>query len=246
MAEPVHWTPDGQARSARFNDIYHSQAGGLAQAQRVFMDGCGLPEAWRGRERFTVLETGFGLGLNFLACWAAWAADPQRSGTLCFTSVEAYPVAAADIVRGAQALRPIGERDAALLPHVQALACELTASWRVWEPGIHALCLADGAVRLVLAVRPVQQAVRELPDVRADAVFLDGFSPSVNPDMWSMATLAGLPRHSRPGTRLASYTVAAHVRRTLGGLGFEVRKAPGLPPKRHRLEAVFGGIAETT
>ena len=34
--------------------------------------GNGLPGRWAGRDRFVVLETGFGLGLNFLATWRAW------------------------------------------------------------------------------------------------------------------------------------------------------------------------------
>ena len=67
MAEPVEWLPDGTPRSPRFDDIYRSATGGLAQAQHVFLQGCGLPEAWAARAQWRVLETGFGLGLNFLA-----------------------------------------------------------------------------------------------------------------------------------------------------------------------------------
>ncbi|RZL32833.1 MAG: bifunctional tRNA (5-methylaminomethyl-2-thiouridine)(34)-methyltransferase MnmD/FAD-dependent 5-carboxymethylaminomethyl-2-thiouridine(34) oxidoreductase MnmC, partial [Rubrivivax sp.] len=57
--------------SPLFDDIYHSRAGALAQARHVFVAGNGLPERWRGRGRFVVLETGFGLGNNFLATWDA-------------------------------------------------------------------------------------------------------------------------------------------------------------------------------
>ena len=54
----------------------------------------GLPERWRGSARFTILETGFGLGNNFLATWAAWRDDPRRSESLCFVSIEKHPLLA--------------------------------------------------------------------------------------------------------------------------------------------------------
>ena len=69
----------GIARSDRYEDVYHSASGALEQANYVFLQGNGLPERWQGRDQFTVLETGFGLGNNFLATWAAWRDDAKRS-----------------------------------------------------------------------------------------------------------------------------------------------------------------------
>jgi tRNA 5-methylaminomethyl-2-thiouridine biosynthesis bifunctional protein len=43
-----------------------------------------LPQRWAGRRHFVILETGFGLGHNFLATWAAWRDDPQRCEDLWF------------------------------------------------------------------------------------------------------------------------------------------------------------------
>ena len=54
---------DGTAFSDEFQDVYHSSHGGLAQSRYVFLGGNGLPERWRGRDSFCILETGFGLGL---------------------------------------------------------------------------------------------------------------------------------------------------------------------------------------
>jgi tRNA 5-methylaminomethyl-2-thiouridine biosynthesis bifunctional protein len=237
MAEPVLWTPDGAAHSARFGDVYCSRAGGLAQALGVFLQGCGLPRRWRGQPRFTVLETGFGLGLNFLATWAAWRRDAQRCGQLRYVSVEAYPVAAQDLLHGVEALEAANGQAAALLPEVRQLAAALASSWRDMAPGLHQRVFDAGQVLLTLAVNPVQPALASLPRCEADALYLDGFSPACNPDMWSLPTLAVAARHCRPDCRAASYTVAAPVRQTLQQLGFEVSKCPGLPPKRHRLEA---------
>lgn len=238
MPEPVEWASDGSPRSLRFNDRYRSRSGGVTQAQCVFLAGCGLPERWRGAATFTVLETGFGLGINFLTTWAAWEADAQRCGTLNFVSAEAYPVAAADIARSALAADLMGEADASLLARVQALAPQLADAWHDLSSGTHHLCFASGQVQLTLAVGEAPSVLEHLA-CTADAVYLDGFSPALNPDMWSRATLQAVARLCRPGTRLATYTVARSLREALAQLGFCVEKRAGLAPKRHRLEAVL-------
>lgn len=98
MTEPIDWLADGTPYSPRFGDRYHSEHGGLDQARQVFLAGCGLPAAWAHQAQWRILETGFGLGLNFLVTWAAWRADPARPQRLHFVSCEAWPVAAGDEV----------------------------------------------------------------------------------------------------------------------------------------------------
>src|SRR5258706_9942017 len=88
---------DGTAFSDEFQDIYHSTHGGLAQSRQVFLAGNGVPERWRQRDAFVILETGFGLGLNFLAAWDAWRADASRPKRLHFISVESRPLDAKDL-----------------------------------------------------------------------------------------------------------------------------------------------------
>lgn len=238
MNEPVLWMSDGSPHSSRFNDVYHSRSGALAQAVGVFLTGCGLPQRWRGRAQFTLLETGFGLGLNFLTTWAAWEADAQRCDCLHFVSVEAYPVAAADIVRSAQMPNPACQTDANLLARVPILAQQLATAWQDLSPGMHRFHFADGRVQLTLAVGEVETMLQSLVCM-ADAVYLDGFSPALNPAMWTPATLQAVALHCRTGTTLATYSVARSVCDGLRQLGFSVEKRPGLPPKRERLQAVF-------
>ena len=60
---------DGTPFSLRYGDIYHSSQGGLEQARHVFLAGNELPARWEDARRFVILETGFGLGVNFLATW---------------------------------------------------------------------------------------------------------------------------------------------------------------------------------
>lgn len=227
MSEPIDWLPDGTPYSPRFGDRYHSENGGLDQACRVFLQGCGLPAAWAGQPQWRVLETGFGFGLNFLVTWAAWRADPHRPHLLHFISTEAWPVSPADLLRATTAhteLAPLAE--------------QLHAQWWGLLPGVHRLAFDEGRVLLTLYVGDAQEMLRQQAPT-ADSVYLDGFSPSVNPEIWSAHTLKAVARCCRRGTQLATWTIARAVRDALAECGFEVQRVPGVPPKRDNLQATY-------
>lgn len=227
MPEPVDWGADGTPRSPRFDDIYRPAAGGLAQARHVFLGGCGLPGAWAGRRQWRILETGFGLGLNFLAAWQAWRDDPQRPGLLHFVSVEAFPVAAHDLLRSTQAH-----------PELLPLAQQLAAQWDGLLPGFHRLAFEGGRVLLTLCVGDVGAMLREQAFL-ADSMFLDGFDPRTNPAMWDLQVFKAVARLAHRGTGLATWSAAGEVRRGLAQCGFRIEKADGLPPKLHCVRGVF-------
>jgi tRNA 5-methylaminomethyl-2-thiouridine biosynthesis bifunctional protein len=193
----------------------------------VFLRGCGLPAAWAGQPQWRILETGFGLGLNFLATWQAWKDDPQRPHLLHFVSLEAWPVSADDLLRSA-----------AQSPELLSLAQALAAQWFGLLPGVHRLAFEDGRVLLTLHVRDVKETLRRQP-FTVDSVFLDGFDPEVNAAMWELETLKAVARHCSRGAGVASWTANGTVRRDLAQCGFSVEKTAGLAPKRHSLQGQF-------
>jgi len=234
MESAVHWQPDGTPVNVRFDDIYRSGGtdgqGGLEQARQVFLAGCGLPALWDDQPKlpaWQILETGFGLGLNFLAAWRAWLDHPGRPACLFYSAVEAFPPAAEDLLKSA-----------APFPSLLPLARQLAAQWRGLLPGPHRIELAAGRVQLTLAVGDAQTALAQLTG-RYDSIFLDGFAPQKNPDMWSEAVIAAVARLARRDARLATWCVAAEVRERLARAGFEVERVAGLPPKRHALRARY-------
>jgi tRNA 5-methylaminomethyl-2-thiouridine biosynthesis bifunctional protein len=231
MSERIEWLDDGTAGgspySTRFGDRYRSENGGLDQATEVFLHGCGLPAGWAGQPQWTVLETGFGLGLNFLVTWAAWQADPQRPRLLHFVSSEAFPASADDVLRAARS-------HPELLPLAEQLQRQL---WGLL-PGFHRLVFAGGQVLLTLCIGDAKAMLHE-QSLAADSVYLDGFSPQCNPDIWDIHTLKAVARCCRRGTRMASWTVARNVRDALAQCGFVVQKVPGVPPKRDNLQGEF-------
>jgi tRNA 5-methylaminomethyl-2-thiouridine biosynthesis bifunctional protein len=227
LSEQIEWLPDGTPFSPRFGDRYRSESGGLSQAQEVFLHGCGLPAAWAQQPHWCILETGFGLGLNFLVTWAAWKADPQRPQLLHFVSIEAWPASADDLLRSFAAH-----------PALRPLAEQLHVQWRDLLPGFHRLIFEGGRVQLTLCIGDAQPMLRDMA-FQADSVYLDGFSPQRNPDIWSVHTLKAVSRCCKRGTRIATWTIARAVRDALTDCGFSVQKTPGVPPKRDNLQGRF-------
>lgn len=217
------FSPEGIPWSATFDDIYHTTDGGLGQVEYVFLASNGLPQRWQHRRHFTILETGFGLGLNFLATWNAWRNDPQRSTYLHFISVEKYPFKAADLAQ----LH-------ARWPEFAELSAELIAAWPQLTAGRHDLCLDGGAVQLTLLLGDALEQLPQL-EAQANAIYLDGFAPSRNPDMWSAPLFAQLQRLAAPDCSVATWASAGFVRNGLKDAGFAVVKAKGFGGKRHML-----------
>jgi tRNA 5-methylaminomethyl-2-thiouridine biosynthesis bifunctional protein len=213
---------DGTPYCAAFGDVYHSADGGIAQAEHVFLKGNGLPERWARRERFVVLETGFGFGLNFLATWQAWKRDASRCRRLHYVSIEKHPFTLGD-------LRLLHERYPELAPEAK----ELHAHWPLLVSGAHRLEFGDVVLTLFFG------DVAMLRDLRlaADAVYLDGFAPAKNPDMWTHQVMRSVSRLAADGATLATWSVAASLRDALESTGFAVEKRAGFGGKREVLVA---------
>jgi len=227
-AATLDWSRPETPKATEFNDIYFSTDGGLDETRTVFLAGCGLPEGWVERSVFTIAELGFGSGLNFLATWQKWAETTEVKQRLHFVSIEKFPF---DLAQLKQALTA--------WPELQRFSVQLLAQWPERVKGIHRLNF--GPVTLTLIHDDVIEALESVDDLKADAWFLDGFSPAGNPAMWSASVMRRIADSSAPGARLATFSVAGAVRTALTDAGFIVRKMPGFGRKRHRLEADFSG-----
>ena len=205
----LEWRDGVVPVSRQFDDPYFSLNNGLDETRHVFLAGTGLPE--RFCDGFQVAELGFGTGLNMLA--TVMASGGQR---LRYTSFEAYPIAAEDIARAL-----------ASFPEVLAVAGGFL---EVWAAGARRFTLGTVEVEVV-----VGDAREMLPvwDGRADAWYLDGFSPAKNPELWSDHMMDQVARHTVRGGTCATYTAAGHVRRALAAAGFAVQRVPGHGTKRH-------------
>lgn len=229
----LHWKDDGTPVDERVGDVYYSVEDGLAESRAVFLAGCGLPGAWADRQRFTIAELGFGTGLNFLATWQMWRETKPKNSWLHFVSFEGFPLDAEDVAR---ALKP--------WPDLADLAALLCAKWPARAKGVRHLIWPDEQLSLTLHIGQIEDTLPQAM-LRADAWFLDGFSPAKNDAMWDQALWPLIAQRSRSGARAATFTVAGAVRRGLSEAGFTVENKPGHGRKRERLEAVYAGTSAT-
>jgi tRNA 5-methylaminomethyl-2-thiouridine biosynthesis bifunctional protein len=212
-------------RALDFDDVYHARGGALAQARHVFLAGNGLPQRWAGRDHFVVLETGFGLGHNFLATWAAWRDDGARCGHLWFLSLDKHPPRLDDLRRAhAHSAEP-------------ELARQLVAAWPPLTRDLHRRDFAEARVHLLLAFGDVETWLPQWI-AHVDAFYLDGFAPAKNPAMWQPHVLQRLGRLAAPGATLATWSTARVVRDALAATGFSVQRQAGFDHKREMLTAV--------
>jgi tRNA U34 5-methylaminomethyl-2-thiouridine-forming methyltransferase MnmC len=215
----LSWRDDRVPVSRRFNDPYFSLVDGLEETRHVFLAGNDLPA--RFRDGFAIAELGFGTGLNFLATAQEW--DRVGSpGRLHYTSFEAFPMTAEDMARAL-----------AGFPELSGPAAALIAAW---QDGQRQFDLSGGiSVEVVIGDARVS-----LPQWsgRADAWFLDGFSPAKNPDLWEPELMQAVADHTQPKGTAATYTAAGFVRRGLQAAGFEVARVTGYGRKRHMTRAV--------
>ena len=214
---------DGVPCATDYDDVYFAREGGIDEARHVFLAGNDLPARWQDARAFTLGETGFGTGLNFLLSVAEWRRQAPASSRLHYVSVEKHPFTAADL---RQALAPF-----------PALAAEREALLAVWPPpveGLHRQELFAGRVTLTLLFGEAAEMLAGL-DAQVDAWYLDGFAPARNPQMWQAELFRQLARLSRPGATFATFTAAGDVRRGLAAAGFSVHKRPGFGRKREML-----------
>lgn len=212
-SQEIEWKANGVPVSRRFADPYYSLDDGLAEARHVFLAGNHLAD--RLVDGFQIAELGFGTGLNLLAVLDLWR-GLGRAGLIRYTSFEAFPLSAADMIRAQAAF-----------PELAEIAAELTP---FWEAGARSFDVPGLAFELITG-----DARATLPgwDGVADAWFLDGFAPAQNPEIWGEALLQSVAEKTRAGGSFATFTAAGAIRRGLDAAGFDVERVTGFGRKRH-------------
>lgn len=224
---------DGILRSRRHDDIYFSVDDGLAETRHVFLQGTNFLSRLEPHAIHHVLETGFGTGLNFLATWDAFRRGAPEGARLRYAAIEGYPL-------DTNIMSSIHDAFPELRDLCDQLTILMPPRWR----GPHHLFFEQGRVELILLYGQVN-AIIGRHDIVADTIFLDGFSPSKNADMWGEEMLTTLGASLAPGGRLATFTAAGHVRRSLGLAGLQVARVQGYGRKRDMTIAHREGAAPT-
>ncbi len=222
-----------------YNDIYFSMESGVLQSRYVFIEGNDLLNRWSAlseRDHFSIGETGFGTGLNFLLTWSLWEQYAPKTASLHFISCEKHPLKLIDL-----------ERALDNWPELASYKSELIKQYPILTPGNHHLIFAEGRVKLTLMLGDCFECFEQLLEcgdayteqklrhTSIDAWYLDGFSPKKNESMWTKQLIQAISMLSKIGTSFATYTVASEVKSVLSEWGFKVIKKKGYGIKRHML-----------
>ncbi|GAA5190921.1 bifunctional tRNA (5-methylaminomethyl-2-thiouridine)(34)-methyltransferase MnmD/FAD-dependent 5-carboxymethylaminomethyl-2-thiouridine(34) oxidoreductase MnmC [Ferrimonas gelatinilytica] len=235
----IDWSNPAAPVATEFDDVYFSSDDGVAETEYVFLHHSDLPKrlAHHPRRHFAVAETGFGTGLNLLVLWHHFRQFRRKMPAstcrrLHFVSVEKFPLSITDLARAHRPWPELAEISKTLRHHYpQALS-----------DGCHRLVMDQGQVVVDLWFGDLCERLPQMARGQEgvfDAWFLDGFTPSRNPQMWQPPLYREMARLSRPGASFATFTAAGDVRRGLQGAGFEVHKAPGYGVKR---EMMYGTL----
>ncbi len=241
----LHWDNDGLPLSDQFDDYYFSKLNGLEETQYIYLEHNRLPERFAALDittepSFVIGETGFGTGLNFLACWILWRELAPVNAQLHFISVEKYPLSHDDLVRAL-----------ALWPELGDPALQLSQAYpQVLHSGFHRLSFDQGRVQLTLIIADACDGLSQLqqsqhpafsaPQRAIDAWFLDGFSPAKNPQMWRPELFELVHQLSATNATVATFAAATAVKRGLRDNGFDIVTNKGFGKKR---EMVSGHLA---
>jgi tRNA 5-methylaminomethyl-2-thiouridine biosynthesis bifunctional protein len=89
--------------SKTFDDIYFDTRDGVAETDYVFLQSNHLPKRFKtlSQNKFVIVETGFGTGLNFLRTCKLWyellSERTNPDAQLHFISIEQFPIAPDDL-----------------------------------------------------------------------------------------------------------------------------------------------------
>lgn len=231
---PVILTPDGShtAYNARFDEAYGSRHGARGQAQHVFLQGTQTDV----HSAPQVLEIGFGVGVNFLTTLVHTA---QSHKPLHYIAYEFDPApvevlqAVAEQQEGAD--HPLWQQ---LLQHwPQHTPSNPSQPSAIQFNTIQFNTIQLSAQRATLELHFCDVLKADLPQAWASAVYLDGFSPRKNPEVWTPQFASRLAQSLQAGGFLATYSAAGHVRRALENAGLIVTKRVGATGKRECVQA---------
>jgi tRNA U34 5-methylaminomethyl-2-thiouridine-forming methyltransferase MnmC len=219
---------------------YHSRHGALQESKHVFVNSGLLyflekfPQTKNTSEAkvsptggdlegadvhvVSILEVGFGTGLNFLL-----SADlcTEKEINLEYTGIEAYPLS---------------------FEMIKQTGYHQYVSEKIWQQFIknyEELLLSPVKLNLNCKLQIAnRQLLKFQSEQQYDIIYFDAFAAARQPEMWDEAAISHTIQFLKPGGVFVTYAITGNLKRALKALGCKVEKAPGAPGKREMLRAV--------
>ncbi len=197
---------------------YHSTRGALQESKHVFLEA-GLIHAASlfPRQEISILEVGFGTGLNFLVSIDYCL---EHKIPLKYTGIEAFPITQEELL------------STDYHKHVSQ------ASWTSFSTN-YARCI-DHRVHLFPehSLEVIKKGLADVPALDTHhLVYYDAFSLQYQPEMWSDEIIKHTTSFLQPGGVFVTYAITGNLKRALKSFGFKIEKLVGAPGKRQMLRA---------
>jgi tRNA U34 5-methylaminomethyl-2-thiouridine-forming methyltransferase MnmC len=215
-------TEDGSTSlfHSALQETYHSVHGAIQESQHVFIEA-GLHHWLRvsNRQTISILEIGFGTGLNALL--TALAAE-KVGVEIEYETIEAFPLAM-ELVRLLNYPAIIDtDNSKSVFENLHQ------AEWRKPKKISRYFDFLKNDLKL-------QET--DFGDEKFDLIFFDAFGPDKQPDMWERSNLIKLARAMKSQGVFVTYSAKGQLKRDLVSLGLLVEKIPGPPGKREMIRA---------
>ena len=209
--------------------MYSSAKGAVAECNHVFIKGNNLKERFENlgeNSKFYIGEIGFGIGINFLTTCKSWLDHTKQNQVLEFYSFDKYLFRLSDF----KTLN-------VSCPDLKEYISELERNYPRNIQGAQKISLFGGRIILNLIIGEIDntQEYIKLMD-KVDAWYFDGFSPSKNPDLWSIKLFKCIHKSCHENTTFSTYTSSGLVKNNLTESGFNHSRAMGFSDKRHMLK----------
>jgi tRNA 5-methylaminomethyl-2-thiouridine biosynthesis bifunctional protein len=209
----------------RFDAIYFDSESAIQQSDYVFIHKNNIKQRLHDAKKvFTIADTAFGTGLNFLLTLQAYQIAQQSSPTplspLHFISTEKHPLSKDQLVQSLS-----------ILPQLSPFAIELVKDYPKcsvdeFEQKFETTFL-NGQVRLTLTFDDAAKSFTSMKCSKlglVDAWFLDSCSVEKNLGMWSEELSVQIGRLSKEQATLTASTNNDLVKRQLHDVGFRLEK----------------------
>ncbi|WP_142715794.1 tRNA (5-methylaminomethyl-2-thiouridine)(34)-methyltransferase MnmD [Fodinibius sediminis] len=204
--------------SSQFDQHYHNPNGAVAESRYVFFEQTGLVDDLQNRDSLSILEVGFGTGLNLMLLLDYYL-QTNAEAHIDYYSIEGFP------------LQPGTVQQFNFDQHLQhPKAVDLVADlFGQISPGMNHIELLDS-----ISVHLFYGLFDDFDpgDIQADYLFHDAFSPDVNGELWTGTTFKKLKTNSTKKTLLSTYCAASRARGAMAWAGWKVARAPGALGKR--------------
>lgn len=215
----IFLTDDGShsLMSETFGDSYHSKFGAIQESQYVFIDAALNYQTAKGLTDLTILEVGFGTGLN--ALMSICEAEKQNL-TIHYHTFEKYPLSI---------------EQANDLNYAEKLNC----SDALFKE-LHA-CNWNENVQLTpyFSFQKYQTDCQTIDfQELADIVYFDAFAPQIQPELWDTSLLQKIFNALKPNGVFTTYCAKGAVKRVLKAVGFQIESLDGPVGKREMTRAI--------